>query len=74
MKKTNIYDFLHLLSLIKIRPNMDFGGKLTFVHIWHKTYSFFSFHVKESGEKFILINQTNKLKTHHGFHSFLCFT
>ncbi len=26
MEITNIYDFLHLLSLIKIRPNMDFGG------------------------------------------------
>jgi len=26
METTNIYDFLHLLSLIKIKPNMDFGG------------------------------------------------
>jgi hypothetical protein len=26
MEITNIYDFLHLLSLIKINPNMDFGG------------------------------------------------
>jgi len=26
METTNIYDFLQLLSLIKIRPNMDFGG------------------------------------------------
>jgi len=26
METTNIYDFLHLLSLIKIKLNMDFGG------------------------------------------------
>jgi hypothetical protein len=24
--ETSIYDFLHLLGLIQIRPNMDFGG------------------------------------------------
>jgi hypothetical protein len=38
MEKINIYDFLHFLSLIKIKPNMDFGGKLAFVDIWHKTH------------------------------------
>jgi hypothetical protein len=32
---TNIYDFLHLLSLIKIRPNIIFGGNLAFAHICH---------------------------------------
>jgi hypothetical protein len=26
MEITNIYDFLHLLNLIKIKLNMDFGG------------------------------------------------
>jgi len=26
METTNLYNFLHFLSLIKIRPNMDFGG------------------------------------------------
>jgi hypothetical protein len=26
METTNIYDFLHLLSLIIIRLNIDFGG------------------------------------------------
>ncbi len=26
MEIINIYDFLHLLNLIKIRPNMDWGG------------------------------------------------
>jgi hypothetical protein len=31
METTNIYDYLHLLSLIKIRPNMDWGGG----GIWH---------------------------------------
>jgi len=60
MEKTNIYDFLHFLNLIKIKPNMDFGGNLAFVHIWHKTHSFFSFSIKENGKKFTLINQTNK--------------
>jgi hypothetical protein len=42
METTNIYDFLHLLSLIKIRSNMDFGGDLAFAHICHNTF-FFSF-------------------------------
>ncbi len=27
MEITNIYDFLHLLNLIKIRPGMDGGGR-----------------------------------------------
>jgi hypothetical protein len=43
METTNIYGFLHLLSLIKIRPNMDFGEILAFAHICHKTHSFFFF-------------------------------
>jgi hypothetical protein len=30
METIHIYEFLHLLSLIKIRPNMDFGGNLAF--------------------------------------------
>jgi hypothetical protein len=25
METTNIYDFLHILNLIKIKPNMNFG-------------------------------------------------
>jgi len=45
----NIYDFLHFLSLIKIRPNMDFGGDLAFAHIYHNTF-LFSFYFKENGE------------------------
>jgi hypothetical protein len=43
METTNIYDFLHLLSLIKTRPNMDFGEILAFANIYHKTHSFFFF-------------------------------
>jgi len=43
METKNIYDFLHLLSIIKIWPYMDFGGKLAFVRMWHKTHSFSSF-------------------------------
>ncbi len=60
MKITNIYDFLHLLSLIKIRPNMNFGGNLALAHICHKTHSIFSFSFKESGENLMLINQPNR--------------
>ncbi len=44
MEKTNIFNVLHILSLIKIKPNMDFGGNLAFVDIWHKTHSFFFFY------------------------------
>jgi hypothetical protein len=43
MKITNIYEFLHLLRIIKIKPNMDFGGNLALVHIFHKTHSIFFF-------------------------------
>jgi hypothetical protein len=43
MKITNIYDFLHLLSLIKINRNMNFGGNLALTHICHKTHSIFFF-------------------------------
>jgi hypothetical protein len=38
METTNIYDFLHFLSLIKIKPNMNFGGDLAFAHICHNIY------------------------------------
>ncbi len=38
MEITNIYDFLHLLNLIKIIPNMDFGGDLAFTYICHNIY------------------------------------
>jgi len=30
MEKINIFDFLHFFNLIKIKPNMDFGGNLAF--------------------------------------------
>ncbi len=46
METTNIYDFLHLLSLIKIEPNMNFGRDLAFAHICHNTYFFPSFSLK----------------------------
>jgi hypothetical protein len=42
MEATNIYDFLRLLSLIKMRPNMNFEGDLAFAHICHDT-NFFPF-------------------------------
>jgi hypothetical protein len=46
METTNIYDFLHLLSLIKIEPNMNFGRDLAFAHICHNTYFVSSFSLK----------------------------
>jgi len=56
METTNIYDFLHLLSLIKIKPNLDFEGNLTFAHICHNTFFYFFF--SQSGERLINKNQT----------------
>jgi hypothetical protein len=43
METKNIYDFLHLLSQIKIRPNTNFGGDLAFAHICHNTFLFILF-------------------------------
>jgi hypothetical protein len=45
METTNIYDFLHFLSLIKIRPNMDFGagfGICTYMPQYTFFFLFFS--------------------------------
>jgi len=46
MDTTNIYEFLHLLVLIKIKPNMDFEGNLAFAHLCHETHSYFSISFK----------------------------
>jgi hypothetical protein len=58
METIIIYDFLYLLNLIKIKHNMDFGGKLAFVDICHTTHSFYFF-FQDSGERLTLIDQTN---------------
>jgi hypothetical protein len=58
MQTTNIYDFLHHLSLIKIKPNMDFWGDLAFAHICHNLFFYFS--LKESGEKLTSRDQSKK--------------
>jgi hypothetical protein len=42
METTNIYEFLHLLSLIKIKPNMDFEGEFG-ICTYMPQYIFFSF-------------------------------
>jgi hypothetical protein len=47
METTNIYDFLHLLSVIKIKPNMNFGGDLAFANICHNTFFFSLFLSRE---------------------------
>jgi len=51
MGTTNIYDFLHLLSLIEIRPIMHFGGDLAFAHICHNTFFFPSLFLSKRMEK-----------------------
>jgi hypothetical protein len=51
MEATNLYDFLHLLNLTKIRPNMDFGGNLAFAHIYATIHFPFSFFFKQSEER-----------------------
>jgi hypothetical protein len=44
MEITSIYDFLHLLNLIKNRPNIDFGGGgIWHLHIYATILLFFSF-------------------------------
>jgi len=40
MEITNIYNLLHLLNLIKIRSNMDFGG-IWHLHIYMSQYIFY---------------------------------
>jgi hypothetical protein len=47
METIIIYDFLYLLNLIKIKHNMDFGGKLAFADICHTTHSFYFFFSRE---------------------------
>ncbi len=42
MEITNIYDFLQLLNLIRIRPNMDFGGEFN-ICTYMLQYIFFLF-------------------------------
>ncbi len=51
METTKIYDFLHLLNLIKIRPNMDFGGNLAFAHMYVTIHFSISFSLKESEQR-----------------------
>jgi len=60
METTNIYDFLHLLSLIKIKPNMDLGGGVG-ICTYMTQYFFFSFFsLKESGKRLTSKNQTKR--------------
>jgi hypothetical protein len=60
METTNIYDFLHLLSLIKIKPNMDFGGGFGICTYMSQYIFLFFFSLKESGEMFISKDQTKR--------------
>ncbi len=60
METTNIYDFLHLLSLITIKPNMDFWGDFAFAHTCHNTFFIFYFSLKENGERLTSKDQSKK--------------
>ncbi len=51
METTNIYNFLHLLSLIKIKPNMDFGGGFGICTYMSKYNFFFFFFSQRKWEK-----------------------
>jgi len=46
METINIYEFLHHLNIIKIRPYMNFGGDLALAHICHNTFFFIFFSKK----------------------------
>jgi hypothetical protein len=59
METTNIYDFLHLLSLIKIKPNMDFGGGFG-ICTYMSQYILFFLNFKESGERLMNKDQTKR--------------
>jgi len=58
METTNIYDFLQLLSLIKIRLNMDLGGPGG--GIWHNTLFFLFCYLKQNGERLGNKNQSKR--------------
>jgi hypothetical protein len=51
METINIYDFLHLLNLIKIRHNMDFGGGIWHLHIYATIHFFFLLFLSKRMEK-----------------------
>jgi len=60
METTELYIFLHFLSLIKTKPNMDFGG-IWHLHIYAKIHFFLSFFLlKDSGEKLTSNDQTKR--------------
>jgi len=60
METTNIYDFLYLLSLIKIKPNMDFGGGFGICTYMSQYNIFFFFFLKESGKRLTSKDQTKR--------------
>jgi hypothetical protein len=47
MEIKNIYEFLHLLSLIKIKPNVNLEKNLAFAHVCHNFIFFLSKKVKK---------------------------
>jgi len=51
METTNIHDFLHLLNLIKIGLDMDFGGGIWPLHIYATIHCFFLSKMVEKGSQ-----------------------
>ncbi len=79
MEIINIYDFLHLLSLIKIRLNMNLGGEgggdLAFAHICHNTF-FFPLFISKRMEKGSQAKTKSRNKKHNldSIHLFVSFS
>jgi len=49
--ETSIFDFLHLLGLIQIRPNMDLGGGGVGICPYMPQYNFFPLFLPKKVEK-----------------------
>jgi hypothetical protein len=78
METTNIYDYLHLLNLIKIRPNMDWGGGGFGICTYMSEYFFFPPFLLKKVEKGLQANTKLRGKKHtmafiHLFVSFSFF-
>jgi hypothetical protein len=78
MEIINIYDFLYLLRLIKIRSNMDFGGgDVEFAHICHNIYIYIYIFFLKRVEKSLEVETKVRHKKHtmasiHFFFHLVC--
>ncbi len=60
METTNICHFLHLLSLIKIRHNMNFGGNLAFAEYVTKHFNLFHVFSSQGEWRNTYVDKPNK--------------